>query len=153
MASGWRALTNSNSGCNVVSQWRPDSRLASRRQVCQTHRTHTTQGIIFADVFYLYMGKGSKTYCTAQDEGTFPLKITSSSSAIFPTTNSPCLFGKVDMGVTTITIVTIPLAAPWRFHTHRVTLLCDFKHSGGCYHTAKCSFFPLTFHPLSDACS
>ena len=28
---------------------RPDSRFAFRRRVCQTHRTHRTQAIIFAD--------------------------------------------------------------------------------------------------------
>jgi len=51
MASGPTALSNAKSGRNVGSTSRPDSRLAFGRQVRQTHRTHRTQGIIFADVF------------------------------------------------------------------------------------------------------
>jgi len=50
MASGWTALSNANSGRNLGSTSRSDSRLAFGRQVGQTHRTHRTQGIIFADV-------------------------------------------------------------------------------------------------------
>ena len=34
---------------NAKSTLRPDSRFAFRRHVRQTHRTHRTQGIIFAD--------------------------------------------------------------------------------------------------------
>jgi len=45
MASGRTALSNAKSGRNVG----PDSRLAFGLQVRQTHRTHRTQGIIFAD--------------------------------------------------------------------------------------------------------
>ena len=50
MASGRTALSNAKSGRIVGSTSRPDSRLAFGRQVRQTHRTHRTQGIIFADV-------------------------------------------------------------------------------------------------------
>ena len=50
MASGRMVPSNAKSGRNVDPTLRPDSRLAFRRQVCQTHGTHGTQGIIFADV-------------------------------------------------------------------------------------------------------
>jgi len=43
------APSNAKSGHNVDPTLRPDSRLAFRRQVGQTHGTHGTQGIIFAD--------------------------------------------------------------------------------------------------------
>jgi len=49
MASGRMAPSNPKSGCNVDPTLRPDSRLAFRRPVRQTHGTHGTQGIIFAD--------------------------------------------------------------------------------------------------------
>jgi len=35
----------------VVGWFRPGSRFAFQRQVRQMHRTHRTQGIIFADVY------------------------------------------------------------------------------------------------------
>ena len=50
MASGRMAPSNAKSGSNVDPTLRPDSRLAFRCQVRQTHGTHGTQGIIFADV-------------------------------------------------------------------------------------------------------
>jgi len=37
----------------VVGWLRPGSRFAFQRQVCQMHRMHRTQGIIFADVYKL----------------------------------------------------------------------------------------------------
>ena len=46
MASGRMAPSNAKSGRNVDPTLSPDSRLAFRRQVRQTHGT---QGIIFAD--------------------------------------------------------------------------------------------------------
>jgi len=42
----------------VVGWLRPDSRLAFQHQVRQTHRTHGTQGIIFADVAYMVEVEG-----------------------------------------------------------------------------------------------
>jgi len=53
MASGRMAPSNAKSGRNVDPTLRPDSRLAFRclvRQTHGTHGTHGTQGIIFADV-------------------------------------------------------------------------------------------------------
>ena len=50
IASGRKAPSNAKSRRNVRRTLRPDSRFAFRRQVRQTHRTHRTQGIIFADV-------------------------------------------------------------------------------------------------------
>jgi len=55
MASGRMAPTDSKSGCNVDPTLIPDSRLGFRPQVRQTHRTHGTQGIIFADEVYGWM--------------------------------------------------------------------------------------------------
>jgi len=49
MASGRMAPSNAKSGRNLDTMLRPDSPLAFRRQVSQTHGTHGTQGIIFAD--------------------------------------------------------------------------------------------------------
>ena len=49
MASGRTASSNAKLGCNVDPTLRPDSRLAFRLQMRQTHGTHGTQGIIFAD--------------------------------------------------------------------------------------------------------
>jgi len=48
---GWRQVVKS--GHNVDPTLRPDSRLAFRRQVCQTHGM---QGIIVADVLNLESG-------------------------------------------------------------------------------------------------
>ena len=50
IASGRKAPSNAKSGYNISRTLPPDSRFAFRRQVRQTHRTHRTQGIIFADV-------------------------------------------------------------------------------------------------------
>jgi len=50
MASGRIALGDAKSGRDVDPTLRPDSRLAFRRPGRQTHGTHRTQGIIFADV-------------------------------------------------------------------------------------------------------
>ena len=50
MASGRMAPSNRKSGPNVVPTLNPNSRLAFRRQVRQTHGMHGTQGIIFDDV-------------------------------------------------------------------------------------------------------
>jgi len=49
MASGRMAPSNAKSGRNVDPTLRPDSRLAFQRELRQTHGTHGTQGIIFAD--------------------------------------------------------------------------------------------------------
>jgi len=43
------ARSNAKSGRNVDPTFHPDSRLAFRHQVRQTHGTHGTQGIIIAD--------------------------------------------------------------------------------------------------------
>jgi len=49
MASGWMVLSNPKSGPNVGSTSRPDSPLLFGCQVRQTHRTHRTLVILFAD--------------------------------------------------------------------------------------------------------
>ena len=51
MASGRMAPSKAKSRRNVYPTLRPDSRLAFRRQVRQTHGTHRMPGIIFADVW------------------------------------------------------------------------------------------------------
>jgi len=61
MASGRTALSNAKSGRNVGSTSRADSRLAFGCQVRQTHRTYTTQGIIFADVIPI-IGMSDQTH-------------------------------------------------------------------------------------------
>jgi len=55
MASGRMAPSNAKSGRNLDPALRPDSRLAFRRQGRQTHRTHRTPGIIFADIVISYV--------------------------------------------------------------------------------------------------
>jgi len=49
IASGRTAPSNAKSGRNLDLTFGPDSRLAFRRQVRQTHGTHGTQDIVFAD--------------------------------------------------------------------------------------------------------
>jgi len=53
IASGRTAPSNAMSERNVRLTLHPALRLAFQRQVRQTHRTHRTQGIIFADVVNL----------------------------------------------------------------------------------------------------
>jgi len=72
MASGRMAPSKAKSGRNVESTLRPDSRLAFRRQ---THGTHGTQCIIFADVIPI------QEYELAQWERFFPV-LTQSGSAL-----------------------------------------------------------------------
>jgi len=50
MVSGRMALGDAKSGRDVDPPLRPDSRLAFRRPVGQTHVAHRTQGIIFTHV-------------------------------------------------------------------------------------------------------
>jgi len=69
MESGRTALSNAKSGRDVGSTSRLDSRLAFAPLVRQTHRTHRTQGIIFADVIshfrdHIYMFGNLPMYST-----------------------------------------------------------------------------------------